>query len=282
MSVEGDHMAEKSAVKARDLTDDEVASFKENGWVKLSSLISTEQAAELLQRAKARMGPEGDSQDARPGRDYKPQGFMDYDGIAEEDELFAELAFGKDLGRNAQRLIRALTSRDAAVRSYLNSVLVKLPSAKDASHGTGPTEWHQDTSAPMDRVGNLLFWIALDEVTPEMGSMRFYSGSHRIGRLGETSQWIKGRGLLDVYPRLKDEHPISPPLHYRPGDATVHAGQTVHGAPRNSTSRPRWAFTSAYFPADALYTGLRSPRTIGLGLEVSKPFEHPRFPIVMD
>lgn len=274
-------MAELSAPKVRDLTDDEVTFFKENGWAKLSNLISAEQAAELLRRAKARMGPEGDFHDTRPGRDYKPQGFMDYDGIAEEDEAFAELTFGKDLGRNAQCLIRALTSRDVAVRSYLNSVLVKLPAAKEASHGTGPTAWHQDTSAPMDRVGNLLFWIALDEVTPEMGSMRFYSGSHRIGKLGETSQWTKGKGLLDVYPRLEDEYPISQPLHYLPGDATVHAGQTVHGGPENSTNRPRWAFTSAYFPADALYTGLPSPRTVGLGLEVSKPFEHPRFPIVV-
>jgi hypothetical protein len=269
------------AVKARNVTDDEVALFKENGWVKLNNLITTEQAAELLQRAKDRMGPEGDLHDARPGRDYKPQGFMDYAGIAEEDELFAELAFGKDLGRNAQRLIRALTGRDVAVRSFLNSVLVKLPAAKGASHGTGPTEWHQDTSAPMDRVGNLLFWIALDQITPEMGSMRFYAGSHRIGKLGETSQWTKGRGLLDVYPRLEGEYPISSPLNYQPGDATVHAGQTVHGAPENSTNRPRWAFTAAYFPADALYTGVPSQRTSGLGLEVSKPFEHPRFPIVV-
>ena len=35
-----------------------------------------------------------------------------------------------------------------------------------------------------DRGGELQFWLALEEVTPEMGPMRFINKSHREGSLG--------------------------------------------------------------------------------------------------
>ncbi len=256
---------------------DEVTFYKQNGWVKLDKFISAELAAELLARAKHRMGGEGDAHELRSGLDIDREWWHDYHYIAAEDEVYGALAFGKDIGRNAQRLM----DRDIPVRVAGDVLAVKLPGAKKTkSRGTGKTDWHQDyPNLPFDRVGILTFWIALDEVTPDMGAMRFFTGSHRLGSLGVV--WPEGKELPDVYPNLKDECPLSPELHYRPGDATAHAGLVVHGAPQNTTDRPRWAYVVTYFPADTIYTGASSRQTDRPEFEVGKPFDHPtRFRIV--
>lgn len=105
---------------------------------------------------------------------------------------------------------------------------------------------HQDApELGSDQVGEVQFWIALDEVTPEMGAMRFLDGSHREGILGVPFSdeaglaWGELPDLLDRFPKLTDLYELSPALHYQPGDANVHHPQMVHGAPPNTTDRRR-------------------------------------------
>jgi ectoine hydroxylase-related dioxygenase (phytanoyl-CoA dioxygenase family) len=73
---------------------------------------------------------------------------------------------------------------------------------------------------------------------------------------------------------------MSPPLHLKAGDATVHSVLVGHGASENQTDEPRWAYICAYIPGDALYTGAPNYNYDGIGLEVNKPIDHPRFPIL--
>jgi ectoine hydroxylase-related dioxygenase (phytanoyl-CoA dioxygenase family) len=93
------------------------------------------------------------------------------------------------------------------------------------------------------------WWLALAEVTPEMGAMRFLSGVHREGPLGSCFNEDTG-DVLEQYPKLTDLYPLSPPLHYQPGDATVHHGYMLHGAPPNETDAVRLAYLFSYVPAD--------------------------------
>jgi hypothetical protein len=269
-------------IAMRDVTDEEVRLYRENGWAKLDQLISPELAAELLARAKQRMGAHGDESPLRPGKDLVGfPSWHDYHDIADEDDLFATVGYGPQIGRNAQRLMQ----REVGVRSYANMLAVKLGQRqKENPAEFGPTFYHQDApTLAMDRTGFIGFWIALDEVTPEMGALRFYSGSHRLGNLG---RWLDGE-IVDVYPNLVAECPIGPELHYRPGDATVHHGCTVHGAPANTTDRPRWAFIINYFPADTRFTGAMVPGDEHIrdaeryGLVPGEPFDHPAFHLVV-
>jgi len=72
-----------------------------------------------------------------------------------------------------------------------------------------------------------------------------------------------------------DTYAISPPLHLRPGDATIHDLSLVHSAPENATDDVRWVYAIAVFPADALYTvaGLTKAFVIrdGRAVEVHVP-----------
>ena len=203
--------------------------------------------------------------------------WRDWHFLARDDRLepFRSIAYSREIGRNTQLLL----GRDVPINYHADLMAVKMPAGAKAS---GPTGFHQDwVNFPFDRVGFLTFWFALDRITPEMGAMRFYEGSHGGGPLGKT--FVDGRRLpLDeYYLDLPDRYPLSEPITLNPGDATVHNGMVVHGAPENSTDKPRWVFLSSYHPADTCYTG--APHHIfsrELGLEVGKPIKHELFPAI--
>jgi hypothetical protein len=203
--------------------------------------------------------------------------WRDYHYLAREDKLepFYSIAFSREIGRNSQRLI----GRDVAVRYNTDFVAVKVPGPPD-SPANRPTDPHQDfVGVPFDRAGNHNYWIALDEVSPEQGAMRFYSGSHRLGPLGLTGPDHE-QVFESYHALLAEECELSPPLHLRPGDATVHSSLTIHLAPSNTTERPRIGYVLAYLPADSRYTGAPFHNTDGTGLQQGDRFDHPKFPII--
>jgi hypothetical protein len=272
-------------VTMREVTDEEVDHYRKNGWVLLRELIPPALAAEALERVKTQM-TEAESIDraslaagADRGAKVKigdiPQ-WRDWYFLGRDDQIepFHSIAFSKEIGRNAQRFV----GRDVPINFHADMMAVKMPAGETAS---GPTGFHQDwVNFPFDRVGFLTFWFALDEIRPEQGAMRFYSGSQAEGPLGKMGIAM-GSPTIQVpeyYPHLAERYPLSDPIHLMPGDATVHNGMVVHGAPENSTDRPRWVFLCAYHPADTCYTG--APHHIfspDLGLEVGKPIKHELF-----
>lgn len=224
-------------MSVREITDEEVASYQENGWVKLDGLLNQEQTEQLLKAGEARV-------EDWPGEKatslWKLKHNLARDGV----DPFRSLVFSETMGRNTQRLVnrQRLSHTDVPVR-YLEDILVCKRFEDTATH------YHQDHQYRADRLGSLMFWIALAEATPEMGTMRFLTGSHREGPLGVVRV---EEDIIDRYPKLPDLYEWSPPLHYKPGDATAHHGCMVHGSLANTTDRPRWAYRIGYGPADAL------------------------------
>lgn len=224
---------EEIAGSVRQVTDEEVAFYQSNGWVKLDRLITPELAAELL-----RAGEEWHEREHKSTRGWNAL------AIHADAEPFRSVMFSDRMGRNAQRLVHRERLGVAAVPlRYRNDHFVARPPE------TGGTPYHQDsTEHGSDRAGELQFWLALAEVTPEMGAMRFVTGSQREGPLGAV---LNGSpDLLEQYPNLTDVYELSPPFHYQPGDATVHHGYTVHGAPPNTSDRQRLSYIFSYTPAD--------------------------------
>ncbi|WP_214326743.1 phytanoyl-CoA dioxygenase family protein [Nonomuraea sediminis] len=247
-------------IPVRHATDDEVAFFDSHGWVRLAGLVDPGTVAALRERATTYLEARG-----REHRTLVDQAFGQSRDIAQTDDLFNAAA--RAMGGNAVRLLRGVE----AVRIQVTNLLVKEPGEHRA------TEFHQDFPwMPMDRSAMLTVWLALVDVPADMGSLRFYNGSHRYGLLGR-SFTRAGDDQLTQHPWLK-ELELSPPLDLKAGDATVHHALTVHGAPANQRDTPRLSFTVTYFDADALYTGMPYQQTDGLGLEANKPFDHARFP----
>ena len=221
----------------REVTDEEVACYQKYGWVMMRRLVAPKFAAELL-----RVGQEWSE---RSGKETGPRS-----GLAREEgtEPFRSFMFSERMSQNAMRLVhrKRLKGVDVPLRYRTDLLLQKLP-------GAAGSTYHQDSSEHgSDRVGELQFWLALAEVTPEMGAMRFVSRSHREGPLGSVFNDDRG-DLLEQFPNLTSVLELSPPLHYQPGDCTVHHGYTVHGGPANSTDKPRWSYLFSYTPADTRY-----------------------------
>ena len=242
-----------STRQIRDVTDDEVAFLQENGWVKLDSLISPDFIAELLEAAQepfeALKMPAG-------------EGVWNAAAVGGKHALepFASFVNGEQMRRNAERLINRsrLTDRHIPARLWRDTLIRKDPRAglADPSERTGGTPFHQDSPEHgSDRHGEVNFWIALDEVTPEMGSMHFVGGTHREGPLG-AGVVLEAQDFDTVaqYPKLLDLYELSPQMHYQPGDATVHCGYTLHGAPKNQSDRARWAYIVQYYADDVRFT----------------------------
>jgi ectoine hydroxylase-related dioxygenase (phytanoyl-CoA dioxygenase family) len=248
------------------VTPEEVALYRKNGWASLPQLVPTDIVARMLTEARSLIDKGSQFENA----------WQSYTHVVRDHgiEPFRTVAFSKIMARNVQ----LLTGRDEWVRMWVDTIACKQPIGSEI--GAGPTPWHQDLPHyPHDRAGHVAMWLALDEVTPERGAMRFLSGSHREGPLGR----VFGTSLpdtVDRYPYLTEDYEVSEPLHLLAGDATCHSGMVVHSAPHNTTDQPRWSFIFTYIPDDILYTGAPNYVVDGSGVEVGGRFDSPRFPLV--
>ena len=263
-------------VMVRPVTDDEIDFFFEYGWVKLPGLVDRDVAAGLLAGAKRLLGENGDAPignaDGRKEKDFT--WFRTYVDAGRDDAYFAALGTSSELGRNAARLF----GRDSSIRRMQDSLMVKLPA--NQGRNSAPTQFHQDTrDQQFFEANSLNVWIALDEVTPDMGALQFYSGSHKLGNLGNFANPHIHEGWRS---RLARSCSLTEPVHLLPGDATIHTHYTIHGTGENMTDRPRWAWGAMLLPGDALYNGARSSYTEGLGLEAWKQFDVPNFPVIYE
>ncbi len=240
----------------RPVTSEEVDDLRESGWVRLPTLIATDVALDLRERAKARVGGSGTDHAIRPGVDVPSRWWNDYHNIVQDDDHFARIGLSPQMGWNARQLI----GRDTGILMWSNLLAVKVSSKENVTQSP-PTFFHQDgPNLPMDRSSWIRIWIALDHLSVDMGPLRFIDGSHRLGLLGKSHIDRPGttseEALLDDFPALRAMS-VSESVEFQPGDATAHTMFTVHGASSNNGSRPRWAFLLAYFSDDTLYTGNR-------------------------
>lgn len=258
-------------IAVRAVTTAEIDFFFEHGWVHVPGLIDLEAARLLLGRAKAEFGDDG-CRGLEAG--YKADGYKAWFRSLEnplDDACFRSLALSHELGRNAALLL----GRDSPIRLMVSAAMAKLPvgSARGA-----PTDFHQDICGHAYLEANFLTaWVALDEVTPEMGPMQFYSGSHKLGNLGQIMEAPIWQGWA---PRVAAACSRTAPVAYRPGDATFHMASTIHGTAENRGDRPRWSWAGVLVPGDARYTGAANYITDGLGLVPMRMLDHPKFPLV--
>ncbi|MDB4867824.1 MAG: phytanoyl-CoA dioxygenase [Cohnella sp.] len=126
------------------------------------------------------------------------------------------------------------------VRIYHDQALFKEP-------GGGHTPWHQDqTYWPLDSDKTITLWMPLVPVPEEVGTMTFASGSHHSGYISRLAISDESHKTLGQYIEAKK----IPQVSYgamAAGDATFHAGWTLHSAPGNPTDRTRKVMTIIYY-----------------------------------
>ena len=122
----------------RAVTPEEVAHYKDKGWVQLKRFIAPEMIAAMLAKAKELMGEDGDS---NPPYGIDQPYFNAFAASGYNDPNVRPLFGG--IGQAAKALMDR--KADYGVRLFSDFFAPKLPAAKKTRNaGNGPTSFHQD------------------------------------------------------------------------------------------------------------------------------------------
>lgn len=238
------------------LTQDQVASYRENGFLVLEHFLDADELARWQQAtqeavdqrlASVREGQkETDttrilSNQADPDT-YYAQVFTQCLKLADTHAGMRELLLDPRLGE----LAATLAGVDG-IRIWHDQALFKPPFGN-------PTGWHLDDpywsfSSP----NSISLWVALDDATLANGCMWYIPGSHKTARYESAGIGQNQSDLFKHYPEWRKITPIGCPCPA--GSAVFHNGLTAHGAGANMTNKPRRAMTCAYMPDGSTFNG---------------------------
>ena len=213
--------------------------FQRDGHVVVRGLASREEVAAYRPAIEA--AALAHSRETRPmeERDTYGKAFLQITNLWVKDEAVRRFTMARRFAKAAAELLGV-----PAVRLYHDQALFK-------EAGGGHTPFHQDQFYwPFDDDKTITMWMPLVDVPADIGTMTFASGSHKLGHVADVPisdesdaqlrDFIASKGLrLDTHGALAA------------GDATFHAGWTLHGAPPNPTGTLRSVMTVIYF-ADGL------------------------------
>ncbi len=217
------------------LTDAHIADFRANGHLLLRNVCTTEEIAAHREVFRGVIRKHFPNPSAFEDRDIFGRAFLALTNTFLTDPETCPFIFARRFAKMAARLAGV-----DAVRIYHNQVFFKEP-------GGGPTPWHQDHYYwPLDTDRMLTIWVPLVDVTREMGALRFATGSHRFPFTDELGISDEAMAHFD---RFIDAHQLPVVTSsMKAGDATFHAGWTLHSAPGNASCLTREAAAVSYYP----------------------------------
>ena len=163
-----------------------------------------------------------------------------------------------------------------ALRLWFDQLMIKPP-------GGGPTPFHQDnTYMPLDpaEAGVITIWAPLTTVSADMGCLCYLPGSHRWPVLPAVPLTSSDA----IRPLLTDPDCLAAavPAEIPEGGVVMHHGNVLHGAGPNSTARPRTAVLTCYYPDGARRFGpLRQYVIDREQVVVGEPLQGPGLPLVV-
>lgn len=216
------------------LTAEQIAEYRQNGHILLRGVCSSEEIAtyrEVFRKVIQKRFPNPKPMEER---DVFSRAFLSLSNTWASEEVTRPFIFARRFAKIAADLMEA-----DAVRIFHNQIFFKEP-------GGGPTPWHQDHYYwPVDTKKMTTIWIPLVDITPEMGALRLATGSHNLLFLDE--QGIS-EGGMEHFDRIIQEKGLPVVTHaMKAGDATVHAGWTLHSAAANAGSFTREVSAISYY-----------------------------------
>jgi ectoine hydroxylase-related dioxygenase (phytanoyl-CoA dioxygenase family) len=228
-------MAETPVPDARyPLTEIQIASFREKGHVLLRSVAPRETVDAILPVIDRVMEEVVITNDTQGRIDDYSSLFSQVTNVWRLSGAVRAFVCAERFARIAADLMGV-----SGVRLYHDQALYKPAGGK-------PTPWHQDQFYwPLETEHTVTMWMPLVDVTRGMGTMIFACGSHRGGPILESSISDDAHRLLDRVVTERGWKVESDDLGA--GDATFHAGWTLHSAHPNSSGRIRKVLTVIYF-----------------------------------
>jgi ectoine hydroxylase-related dioxygenase (phytanoyl-CoA dioxygenase family) len=229
-----------------DLTDEQIESYRENGFLVLPSFLSDDELevwrnavdTAVEDRGSLRIPAVADLLDDP----YYEKVFLQRLNLWQTSEAVRDFMLDTRIGEMAARLAGV-----DGVRLWHDQALFKPPFGN-------PTAFHLDTPYwsfwSRDAIS---LWVALDDATLQNGCLYYMPGSHRAATFNNVGIGPELGALFDVYPEWRTVEPVPCPVPA--GGALFHNGLTFHGAGANLTPHVRRAMTCAYMPEGSVFNG---------------------------
>ncbi len=233
-----------------DVTDEQVDFYNENGFVFLKNVLNKDEVKAYREVIDEKVY-ELTKHDKRLLSEKTPyeREFLQCGHLWREFADVKEFTLSKRLGSIATRLLKT-----GHVRLWHDQALYKVA-------GGTATSPHQDIAYwPMLEKNAGTIWLALDEVTVEMGAMHFVPRSHTANFFdygNRIEDALEGKStILEKARNELGTKPVS--YNLEAGDATFHHALTIHYTGENKTELTRKGMTVIYFADGVRYDG-KSP-----------------------
>ena len=215
-----------------ELSDDHILEYRNNGYVHLPNLCSLDEidyyGNHIRKVVKDRKKYETLIETKSDAY------FMQTLNLRFDCTKVMDYALSRRFGKIAVELMGV-----KSVRIFHDQILFKEPRSQS-------TPFHQDLVYwPLDTKNAMGMWMALCDVTIDMGPVKFVKGSHKTGLLSHHAISNESEEYFDRIISEKGYKVVSIPM--RAGDATFHNGFLIHGAEENKTDTIREAMIVTFF-----------------------------------
>ena len=231
---ENAHESDRVAGGRMELTPEQVATYREKGWVTPTQFRFPPETLERIKGEHARF--------VERYADSHPE-FADYCGaILNYDLGFLNYARDPDI----LNMVAQCIGPDIGL--WNSSFFAKPPQ-------TGrEVPWHQDGQYWAIRpLASCTVWIAVDGATRENGCLRMIPGSHAAQELVPHETIHDPQNLALAQKTIGVDDSVAEDLILEPGQISLHDVFLVHGSEPNLSDRPRRGLTLRYFPTTSLY-----------------------------
>lgn len=140
--------------------------------------------------------------------------------------------------------------------------------------------WHvDDTYWNIDPIEQVTVWIALSDIGPDNGPLRYIPGSHLEARLPVVTAPSKGNMLISgqVAQGVDESRAVNVLLNA--GEVALHDGKTLHASGKNTGREARIGLAARYVPTRVRCTKTRESALLVRGTDHYGHFDHEPRPL---
>jgi ectoine hydroxylase-related dioxygenase (phytanoyl-CoA dioxygenase family) len=260
-------MSTQAAVQDYPLTQEQIAQYRRDGFIKLDHVFEGEELAKLRSAVETAVAAENTDKRNHEEKGSYEQIFIQKVNLWQRHPAVREFALSSRLANIAARL------EGVPMRMWHDQALFKEPR-------TGArTPWHQDAHYwPHEQKNHpTTIWIALKDATLDNGCMSFIPGTQDLTDL-QSVNLGNPQSVQEIAPQLKGKKGVPSPIPA--GSCTFHHGLTFHYAGPNKSDSMREAFAIIYMADGTTFSGSPHLVTGPLKLEKGAKLEGETFPLL--
>ena len=233
------------------LSEEQIAAYQQDGHILLEEVLPAAFIPPYFDAIVQTVDERNTETRRLQDRDTYGMAFLQTTNLWEFNDTVKEYVMAKRFAGIAAQLMGA-----ERVRLYHDQALFKEP-------GGGITPWHQDQHYwPLATSQTITMWMTLTDIHAQMGTLRFASGSHQAGYLGDIPISDESEAQFRQFVASKG-YTLQQADFMPAGSATFHSGWTLHSAPPNVSAQMRPAMTVIYFADGTRVSPLDNKNRVG-------------------